>query len=249
LSPDRPALDWTRPWFAPWQAVGQPAWEAVGQGATVAAALDAARTAADGPRFVPADALPPGAAYESFIHATASVPSRDNLHDFLNGVAWCLYPRTKRCLNRWQAAAIARDGIGTRRGPLRDAITLFDENGAVFSAPPALQAALRARDWRSLFVERRALWREARLCLFGHALVEKLVAPRKDITAHVLCAPPGLADGAPLDAWLASELDETSLSAKPFSPLPVMGVPGWCTASEDSGFYDDTSVFRPARPR
>jgi hypothetical protein len=37
-----------------------------------------------------------------------------------------------------------------------------------------------------LFVTQRELWAEARLLLFGHALLEKLVTPRKPITAHVL---------------------------------------------------------------
>lgn len=239
-----PVLDWSAPWFAPWRHPGEAALADVAQGAAVFAALNAR---ADAPRFVAADALPADTAYESFVRRTATVPTRDNLHDFLNGIVWCLHPRTKRLLNQWQAEAIARDGVQGRRGPLRDAITLFDENGAVFSAPDLLQAALKARDWHGLFITHRALWPQARLWLFGHALVEKLVAPRKDITAHVLCAPPGLADVSQVDAWLATTLDARVLSAKPFLPLPVMGVPGWCAASEDPGFYADQTVFRPAR--
>ena len=38
-----------------------------------------------------------------------------------------------------------------------------------------------------------------------------------------------------------------SWSAKPFLPLPVLGVPGWWPANENPGFYDDADVFRPAR--
>jgi hypothetical protein len=49
----------------------------------------------------------------------------------------------------------------------------------VLDAPPALWEALVARDWHALFVTRRALWSEARLLVFGHALLEKLVTPRK----------------------------------------------------------------------
>ncbi|MCZ2497420.1 DUF3025 domain-containing protein [Xylophilus sp. Kf1] len=238
------ALDWSTPWFAPWRRPGQAAWAEVERGAAVFAALGAQAAA---PRFVAADALPAHTPYESFVRETATVPTRDNLHDFFNGIAWCVYPHTKSLLNRWQAEAIARDGVQGRRGALRDAITLFDENGAVFSAPDELRAALQARDWHGLFVTRRALWSQARVWLFGHALVEKLAAPRKDITAHVLCAPAGLADPAQADAWLVRTLTEETLSAKPFSPLPVMGVPGWCDASENAGFYADRTVFRPAR--
>lgn len=237
-------LDWSAPWFAPWRRPGEAAAADVAQGAAVFTALNAHAAAA---RFVAANALPGNTPYESFVRSTATVPTRDNLHDFFNGIVWCVYPRTKSLLNQWQAEAIARDGVQGRRGPLRDAITLFDENGAVFSAPDVLQAALKARDWHGLFVTHRAVWPRARVWLFGHALVEKLVAPRKDITAHVLCAPPGLEDVRQADAWLARTLDVQMMSAKPFAPLPVMGIPGWCAASENPGFYADQTVFRPAR--
>ncbi|WP_326830390.1 DUF3025 domain-containing protein [Xylophilus rhododendri] len=246
MSTPWPSLDWQAPWFAPWRGIGEPALAALAGGASVPDAMNAVAPAGV-PRFVSPDALPPDQAYESFVHDSRSVPSRDNLHDCFNAIVWCLYPDTKRQLNRWQAAAIARDGIAGRRGPLRDAITLFDENGAVFSAPPVLLDALRSRDWRALFITHRQAWQQARLWLFGHALVEKLAAPRKDITAHVLCAQQGLADIAQTDAWLLSTLDETLLSAKPFSPLPVLGVPGWWPV-QDEAFYDDAKVFRPARP-
>ena len=239
-----PAIDWALPWFAPWRQPGEAVVGEVDAGQAVHAALNAHAPA---PRFAPAELLPPDEPYESFVRRSGSVPTRDNLHDLFNGVAWCVYPQTKALLNRWQAEVIAREGIGARRGPLRDAITLFDENGAVFSAPPVLLAALRSPDWQALFVTHRASWPEARLWLFGHALVEKLVSPRKDITAHVLPAPPGLETPAEADAWMAANLTGPTLATKPFSPLPVLGVPGWCAASENPDFYRDEQVFRPAR--
>ncbi|WPB57825.1 DUF3025 domain-containing protein [Xylophilus sp. GOD-11R] len=241
------SIDWREPWFAPWQAVGEPALRAMSAGHSVAQALQATRAGRDHlPRFVASEALPPETPYETFVHDSGQVPSRDNLHDLFNGLAWCLYPQTKRRLNHWQAQAIARDGIGARRGPLRDAITLLDENGALLSAPDTLLQALRTRDWKALFIRHREDWHDARLWLFGHALVEKMVAPRKDITAHVLCAPPGLTTPPMVDAWLAETLDEPSLARKPFSPLPVLGVPGWAP-SQDARFYEDERVFRAAR--
>jgi hypothetical protein len=198
-------------------------------------------------RFVAADSAPPGEAYEAFIHRTACVPTRDNLHDLFNGLAWLHFPQAKRRLNELQAAEIARAGVGAIRGPLRDALTLFDENGAVLDAPPALWDALLARDWRSLFVSRRVLWRHARLLVFGHALLEKLTSPRKAATAHVLIAPGGNASIAPLDVGIVSALDPAHLVAKPFVPLPVLGVPGWWVPNENFSFYDDSDVFRPRR--
>ncbi|GAA6121010.1 DUF3025 domain-containing protein [Acidovorax sp. FG27] len=201
-----------------------------------------------GVRFVASSALPAGTAYEQFIHATRTVPTRDNLHDFFNGLVWLHYPQTKRLLNDWQARAIASQGIGAVRGPLRDAITVFDENGAVLFAPAALREALRERAWRRLFVDLRPLWAEATLLLFGHALLEKLVQPRKPITAHVHCAGDAIESVASADAWLAQSLDAEVFAGKPFNPLPVLGMPGWWPENENFCFYDDSHVFRSRRP-
>ena len=198
-------------------------------------------------RFVPASDAPPHEAYEAFIARTALVPTRDNLHDFFNGLVWLRFPGAKKRLNELQAGEIANNGIGAARGPLRDALTLFDENGAVLDAPPALWRALVARDWQGLFVTRRHLWREARLQLFGHALLEKLVTPRKSITAHVLLTASGSQRLTGDDAALATALDPAHLRAKPFAPLPVLGVPLWWAGNSETGFYDDADVFRPAR--
>lgn len=239
-------VDWAQPWLAPYRADGQAAAQAAWHG-TVAAALQDRRRALDVPDFASQDSLPPGTAYETHIHARRSVPTRDNLHDFFNGLVWLAFPQAKRRLNELQAAQIARDGIGATRGPLRDALTLFDENGAVLQAPPALWRALLARDWHALFITHRALWAEAQLIVFGHALLEKLVAPRKPATAHVLllCASDSTPFDARDDAALARRLDASRLARKPFAPLPVLGVPGWWPANEAPEFYDDSKVFRP----
>ncbi|MDP9995101.1 hypothetical protein J2W28_005453 [Variovorax boronicumulans] len=236
-----PAVDWAQPWLAPYRASG----EAVAQAsdASVASALQAIKPPS-APDFVHQDSLPAGQAYEAHIFQTRTVPTRDNLHDFFNGLVWLAFPQTKRRLNELQAAEIARTGIGATRGPLRDALTLFDENGAVLDAPPALWDALVARDWHALFVTRRALWSEARLLVFGHALLEKLIAPRKAATAHVLL-PDSACSNALDDAALARRLGPEWLAQKPFVPLPVLGVPGWCAANASAEYYDDPKVFRP----
>ena len=147
-------------------------------------------------------------------------------------------------MNYLQAQAIAAQGVGAVRGPLRDALTLFDENGAVLEAPAPLWAALRAREWHRLFIDLRPLWAQARLVLVGHALMEKLVFARKSITAHVYQAPAAIESIANLDAWLAHELQPGPWACKLFVPLPVMGIPGWCHENENFSFYDDSSVFR-----
>ncbi len=236
-------IDWRAPWLAPYRAAGEPWAQQICAGLSCAEALDAAA----GPlRFVPQTALPEGQAYERFIFETRQVPTRDGLHDFFNGLAWLHFPQTKRRLNQLQAEQIAVDGIRAVRGPVRDALTLFDENTALLQAPDALWEALEARDWTRLFIGDRTHWAHARLTLFGHALIEKLVQPRKDITAHVYRVP---LDVAPqeVDAWLAADLTPVRLAAKPFEPLPVLGVPGWWPANEAPAFYDDSQVFRPRR--
>ena len=246
------AIDWQRPWLAHLAPLGRLAAQRVQAGASVAAALNAlvdeGRAPAPGVRFVPQAALPAGMAYEQFIHAQGRVPTRDNLHDFFNGLVWLHYPATKRRFNQLQAQAIAVDGVGAVRGPLRDALTLFDENGAVLLAPPELHAALAARQWRRLCVELRPLWRQARLLLLGHALLEKLVLPRKPITAHVYQARTAIDCVVNVDHWLAADMTPEWLAAKPFDPLPVLGVPGWWLGNENFCFYDDSLVFRGARP-
>ena len=238
-----PAIDWAQPWLAPYRPDG----ETVAQAARhvgVAAALQGARPGA-APGFVQQHELPAGRAYEAHVFQTRTVPTRDNLHDFFNGLVWLAFPHTKRRLNELQAAEIARHGVAPVRGAVRDALTLFDENGALLDAPPALWQALVARDWHTLFVTRRALWSEARLQLFGHALLEKLVTPRKAVTAHVLL-PRDLHTSMALDdAAIATDLDANRLQTKPFVPLPVLGVPGWCDENTEASFYADTQVFRP----
>lgn len=242
------APDWSAPWLAPWRAVGQPLHQTVCGGQAVWGVLHGAAAARHLPvGFVPQAALPASTAYEQFIFETRSVPTRDNLHDFFNGLVWLQFPQTKRRLNQLQALAIAADGVQAVRGPLRDALTVFDENGALLQAPPALWEALAVRDWQRLFVQLRPLWHQARLVLFGHALLEKLVSPRKPIVAHIYKAPLAIESIALLDAWLAEAMQPAAWAGKPFAPLPVLGVPGWWPANEALAFYDDAQVFRAPR--
>ncbi len=252
-------IDWSAPWFAPWRVPGEAiAAVALGSG-DLPAALNAFQLAPR--RFVPQAELPEGVAYEAHIFAIGDVPTREGLHDFFNALCWMRFPATKLLLNRLQAQAIeAAGGVGARRGPLRDALTLFDENVALLQAPEPIWQALLAREWSRLFVELRPLWARSMLLLFGHALSEKLVDPYKSITAHVLKLPipPDLpadaltANGVgsivhPWDDWLAARLTPEWLATKPYTPLPVLGTPGWWAANEDPGFYADAQVFRPAR--
>ena len=244
-SPFLSGVEWHRPWFAAWREAGERAAAAGASGLALAQALNAQGGAPV--RFVGPEALPEGHAYEAHIFATRTCPTRENLHDFFNGLAWLAFPLAKSRLNELQAQEIAKRGVGAARGPVRDAITVFDENGALLQAPTPLWEALLARDWHRLFVELRPLWSEARLVVFGHALLEKLAQPRKDLTAHVWVGNCPLSARVEADAWLAGQLQAARLAAKPFTPLPVLGVPGWWPQNAEVSFYDDPRVFR--RPK
>jgi hypothetical protein len=85
--------------------------------------------------------------------------------------------------------------------------------------------------------------------------MEKLVAPRKAITAHVRVVFAG--DGffalgrdarrAWIDAAVADTIAAEGLTTAGFTPLPVLGVPGWWPEQDDDFYLDDT-VFRSRRP-
>jgi Protein of unknown function (DUF3025) len=238
-------IDWTAPWLADWRAVGEPVATRIAAGLPTFDALNAAGGAPV--RFVPSAALPAGAAYESYIFNSKQCPIREDPHDFFNGVCWVMFPQTKKRLNELQAAEIAAAGVQPVRGAVRDALTLFDENAALLDAPAALWEALVAKDWRRLFVDLRPLWTNARLVVFGHAALEKLVSPRKPVVVHVYAQQFAITSIVNLDATVAASLTAQRLADKPFAPLPVLGVPGWWPANADPAFYDDAAVFRAPR--
>ena len=198
--------------------------------------------------FVSQRELPTDIAYEAFIFSHKHIPTRDNLHDFFNGLCWLRFPQTKLRLNFLQAQEIASQGVNATRGSLRDALTLFDENVLLLQSSDELWQALQDRDWKKIFSEFRDEWQSAHIVIFGHALLEKLVAPYKSITAHVfrIASDVDAKDDQALDAWLATNLQPDYLATKPYLPLPVLGIPGWWSENEDLSFYTDTQVFRVA---
>lgn len=252
-APHIAAVDWSQPWLAPYRERGRAIERDLGHGLGVADALNRQldlspiALAHGALRFIEPDGAATGEAYESFIARTSQVPTRDNLHDLFNGLVWLAFPHLKRQLNALHARQIGIEGIGPQRGAVRDRLTLFDENGALWQAPPPLVDALRRRDWQALFVTRRDDWQQAQLTIVGHALLEKLAtAPRKAITAHVWVVP----ESQTLQTRAMAALDAEALGATPAPlPLPVLGTPGWWPANESDGFYDDPGVFRPARAR
>jgi hypothetical protein len=252
-------IDWSAPWLAHLREKGEFAAQQAQVNTPLHETLNQCLTSPV--RFVPQSSLPIGVAYEQFIFDAQQCPTRDGLHDFFNALYWDQFPRTKARLNQLQTEQIAELGSTCQRGAVRDALTVFDENGALLIAPPELWDALIAMDWQRLFVTLRPVWQQARLIPFGHALLEKLVYPRKPITAHVYMAPftiknialetMNTSDTAQFytlfDAWIAADLSAEKLASKPFAPLPILGVPNWWADNENPQFYDDDTVFRKRR--
>lgn len=253
--PDRlAALSVTSPWWSPYAAIGQATAAAMLGGRPVWQSLNAVKNCPV--TFVPQASLPEGEAYEAYIFQTKQVPTRDVAHDFFNGVVWAHWPATKTTLNALQAGDIVQNGIQKTRGPFRDALTLLDENGALLLAPPPIWEALVHREWVEALVKLRPLWAQARLWVFGHALLEQLLLfPRKNLTAHLWLPTADFLEAAHVDLplhaldalWAEALRADTALANKPFTPLPVMGIPGWNNANNQASYYNDVGVFRPLR--
>jgi hypothetical protein len=261
------AIDWRRPWLTPFRATAEPIigaldWRVAVNELAMAAGL--CNHLGLPIQFVPQANLPPETAYEAFISATGGVPTRDNLHDFFNALVWLTFPSIKSRLNALQASEISKadsepSGMRSepRRGKVRDAATIFDENAALIVFPDSgLANALRAHNWREIFMTRRDTFeRQSEAWLFGHALIEKLVNPYKAITAH---AWPLVVDPAYFSLsqeekriWLDNSVSRQlskELTTGQFTPLPVLGIPDWWVG-QDAAFYADQGVFRPARQR
>jgi hypothetical protein len=213
--------------------------------------------------------LPEGEAYESFIGTTGNIPTRNNLHDLFNGSIWLTFPKTKALLNYYHMLEIEQQGIGASRGRVRDTITVFDENGAILvTAEPSIGEALIDFDWQASLVAPRDKWDKpqalnsdsrAAVYIFGHALLEKLLQPRKALCAHsivIYVTPDFFAlslserishlDQKVAD-YMEALLSQPNVTPRKLSPLPILGVPHFWAENAKPNFYDDSQVFRSGR--
>jgi hypothetical protein len=215
-------------------------------------------------RFVPTLEIGEGERlhYEMHIARTGEVPTRPgNWHDLFNALAWIAFPKAKAAINAQHAALLEEGGEAEakRRGPARDALSLFDEGGVIVaSSSPSLLRLLLDHEWKELFWHRREELR-AKMCFipFGHALSEKALDPFVGIVAKTVFVPvsdffamlPVEAQVAQADALVAAHFAVRARFASPKSmaPVPVMGVPGWHPGTAGESHYDDASHFRPRR--
>lgn len=179
-------------------------------------------------------------------------------HDLFNALVWMTFPTTKAVINARHYESLS-DAQSVNRAPVRDALTLFDEEGVVvLSSDAGLLELVRGFHWKELFWKRRDEVRERmRFMLFGHALYHKALDPFIGMTgkAVLLNVPadflqlPLNAQVAQADRLLAACMwDRTHMShGRELSPLPVLGVPGWWKENEQESFYDNTGYFRSGR--
>ncbi len=205
-------------------------------------------------RFAPQDdSLPwPELYYEQRIAQHGVIATRANWHDFFNSIIWCLYPDTKASISALHSAEF--DPASSNRTRLRDALTLFDENGAlVVSSNLALLQAIIDFNWQSVFIEFQDDWHAQTQChIVGHALFEKLLTPYIGITANTrLFHVPNKYFDLPLtdqrqylDVAVAAMFDRRALQTpRNLSPFPLLGVPGWWD-DQSAEFFANTNYFR-----
>lgn len=191
--------------------------------------------------------------YEAEV-ARGYIPTRDCLHDWYNGLVWLMFPLTRRAINQIHLKEASDGNSGNGRSARRNALTLFDESGALLiTLNDDFADALWAHDWQTVFIERRTVWEtDAKLVLFGHGLLEALHNPYKGLCAKVLRLSLSSSDCSKdlsgLDAVLCERVGVLE-NSRELTPLPVMGLPGWNDQNEHVDFYSDRSVFRPKPTR
>lgn len=197
--------------------------------------------------------------YEQRITESGCVATRDaSWHDTFNALIWLAFPQSKAAMNHRHCEQMScgpRGGTG--RGRVRDALTQFDEDGLILVSDDAsLLEALREHRWREALWERRAGMEAARLFVFGHALMEKALAPHFGLCAkavYVEASAFGLSVDdlmpAHVDRWLAGRIASGLWPDSPrdLCPLPVLGLPGMTPDNTCAAYFDDVRQFRPLR--
>ena len=201
--------------------------------------------------------------YELHIAQTGEVETRaESWHDLFNALVWIAYPQAKAAINAQHAAILEERGEeeARRRGPERDALTLFDEGGVIVaSAAPQLLRLIVDFEWKELFWSRRAeLESRVRFLGFGHAMFEQALEPYVGMVAKTIFVPvdelffmlPAESQVAQADALLAAHFSDRARfrSPKMMAPMPVLGVPGWHPDTSREDYYDDPVHFRGKKP-
>lgn len=192
--------------------------------------------------------LDDGLHYEERIARKGAIATRaENWHDLFNALIWLRYPSLKHALNARQMDEIARMGPRERSRP-QCALTHFDEAGMIVSLrDPAMLRAWDRHDWSTLFWTHREAWLhgEARVEVFGHALLEHALTPEKLLVGKALV----VMGGGDARAVCGEAIRSGAVLNDPqeLRPLPVSGVPGWHDETGDASFYFTAPCFQPLR--
>jgi len=204
-----------------------------------------------------------GLSYEERTWWLGEVETRPgNWHDCFNALVWLTFPQSKAVLNLRHHHALAgqrRDGqTSSGRGPLRDALTQFDECGVVLASPDIeLWQGICAHRWQEVFWTQRArVEQHLKVFVFGHGSFDLLRHPHiglcgKATFFHIddeWLTRPATAQLADVDARVARRLgSELSIHASPrdFQALPLLGIPGAAQENSAPAYYQNTKQFRP----
>jgi hypothetical protein len=194
--------------------------------------------------------------YESRIYLKGELQTRlSNWHDFFNAMCWLQFPKIKAALNALHFDYSQQRLPGSNRSPAENAITLFDECGAVIVADDAsLLELVNNHQWQSLFVDSgKAFGRHIQCYVFGHAMLEKALTPYVGMTAHAIMIKQNSdffvqdyagqlaeVDRLVSNLWLQRNI----ASPKDLQPFPLLGVPGWWSEPQDAAFYANKAYFR-----
>jgi len=200
--------------------------------------------------------------YEPRIYLQGEIQTRlRNWHDYFQVMIWSTYPRAKVALNdihfhQIQSRILQNRNTNTR-GAIENALTIFDECGAIIVVRDnAYSDLIKSFRWKELFWERRnALLDNMQCYIFGHALYEKALHPYLGMTAHAILLQPDrtffASDGETrqrmIDVLLAEFIYQGRIqSPRDLNPFPMLGMPGWWENNQAS-FYDNEAYFRPGR--
>lgn len=194
--------------------------------------------------------------YESRIYLKGELQTRlENWHDFFNAMCWLQFPKTKASLNALHFESSKVRQSGTNRSPLENAITLFDECGAVIVAnDDSLLDLIRNHQWKELFWNNKeAFGKRVQCYVFGHAMHEKSLTPYIGMTTHSIMIKQNCdffkndyseqlreIDQIISGLWMNKSVETT----KDLQPFPLLGTPGWWNHIQDEGFYLNTEYFR-----
>lgn len=195
--------------------------------------------------------------YEPRIYLSSEVQTRtQNWHDFFNAMVWLTFPKTKAILNEKQYFALReRLPHNKIRTPLENALTLFDENGAIVISDNAeLLELLKNFKWHELFwLNRDKVIKHMRFYIFGHSVYEKALRPYIGMTASSLLFHVENEffkhDMVEQIYWIDRLIEKffaegVNVTSDLLEPLPVLGIPGWYKDNEQELFYANKKYFR-----